>query len=150
MSTLARLPVPDFSNDPKLLVMLRNNDDKFNAWRETLGAALSHITELPESADLHEASAIVKTELQSALSGVDRATRQSPALSSARQGVVQFGLSAVGAVSAGVVTGNPVAGLIGGASTQLVQAAVNYVKAVRANRADRLVLSLAASFDSRK
>jgi hypothetical protein len=150
MSTLAQLPVPDFSDNPKLLVQLRNNDEKFNAWRQKLGAALSHVSELPDSADLDEASAIVKTELLSALSDVERSTKQSTALQAASQGVVQFGVSAVGAVSAGLATGNPVAGLIGGASTQLAQFAVNYLKALRAKRSDRLVLSLAASFDTSK
>jgi hypothetical protein len=150
MSTLAQLPVPDFSDNPKLLVQLRNNDEKFNAWRQKLGAALSHVGELPDSADLDEASAIVKTELLSALSDVERSTKQSTALQAARQGVVQFGVSAVGAVSAGLATGNPVAGLIGGASTQLAQFAVNYLKALRAKRSDRLVLSLAALFDISK
>lgn len=151
MSALAQLPVPDFSGDPKLLFQLRKNDDKFNAWRQKLGGALSHVGELPDSADFAEASAIVRTELQSALNDVERSAKQSPALQAALQGVVQFGVGAVGAgVSAGVVTGSPVAGLVAGGSTQIASGVVQYLKTLVARRSDRLVLALAASFDTEK
>jgi len=149
MSTLAQLPVPDFSDDPKLLTQLRTNDDKFNAWRQKLGAALSDIGEMPDSANFGEASAIVRTELLSALTDVERSTKQSPVLQAARHGVVQFGVGAVGAVP-GLVTGSPVAGLVGAASTALANTVVQSLQALRARRSDRLVLALAASFDTKK
>lgn len=146
-STLAQLSVPDFGGDPRFLVQLRNSDDKFNSWRQKLRGALSHVGELPDSADLGEASAIVRTELQSALIDIERSTNQSPVLQTARKGVVQFGVSAVGAVSAGYFTGSPLAGLVGGASTQFANSLLQYLKDLRARRSDRLLLALAASFD---
>ncbi len=94
-------------------------------------------------------SAIVQTELLSALADVERSTKQSPVLQAARHGVVQFGIGAVGAVSAGLVTGSPLAGLVGGASTQLVNSVVQYLKNLGERRSDRLVLALAASFDTK-
>lgn len=148
MNTLARLTVPDFTNDPKLLVALRNNDEQFNAWRQKLGGALSYVGDLPDSADFTGASAIVKTELESALSEVTASTKKSPVLTAARSGSVQFGVGAVGAISAGLATGNPVAaGLVGAASTQLTNTIINSFRSLQSRRSDRLVLALAASFE---
>lgn len=149
VGTLAQLPVPDFTNDPKLLTTLRESDDKFEAWRQKLGAALSHVGDLPDSSNFDEATDIVRTELSSALSGINASTKQSPVLRAANQGIVQFGVGAIGAVSSGLITGNPITGaLIGAASTQLGAVAINSLKGLREKRSDRLVLALAASFDT--
>lgn len=103
---------------------------------------------MPDTANLQEASEIVRTELESALSGVSKSVSKSPALQSARQGFVQFGVGAIGAVSVSeVVTGSPLAGLVSAASVELANTVVNYLKALRARRSDRLVLALAASFE---
>lgn len=148
VGTLAQLPVPDFTDDPALLTKLRDSDDKFEAWRLKLGDALSQVGELPDSSNFREATDIVRTELMSALPAIETSTTKSGVLRAANQGIVQFGLSAVGAVSAGVVTGNPIAGIIGAATTQLGAAAFNSIKSLREKRSDRLVLALAASFDA--
>lgn len=147
VSTLAQLSVPDFTTDPKLLISLRNNDEKFNAWRQTLGGALSYVGQLSDSANLADASSIVKTELMSALSGIKASTEKSSAASTARTGFVQFGVGAVGAMSAGIATGSPMAaGLVGAASTQATNFLVSSIKELQTRRSNRLVLALAASF----
>ncbi|OBH54341.1 hypothetical protein A5685_12355 [Mycobacterium colombiense] len=149
VDTLARLSVPDFRGDPKMLVHLRNSDEQFGIWRDKLGHALDLVGDMPENANLEEASDIVRTELESALSGLRKSVTQSLALRSAKNGVVQFGVGAVGAaVSASAISGSPTAGLITGASTQALNTVISYIKELRARRSDRLVLALAASFDA--
>jgi hypothetical protein len=149
LDTLARLPVPDFRSDPKLLVGLRDSDEHFGSWREKLGRALDLIGEMPDSGNLDEASDIVRTELESALPGLRKAVDRSPALRAAENGVVQFGVGAVGAASAAiVVTGSPIAGIVSGATTQALSGIVSYFKERRGKKADRLKLALAASFDT--
>lgn len=148
MSTLAQLTVPDFTSDPKLLIALRNSDEEFNAWRQKLAGALSYVGELSDSVDLAVASSIVKTELTSALSEVNASTQKSPVLSAAHSGFIQFGVGAIGAVSTGIATGNPIAaGVMGAASTQLTTFVINSIKGLQTRRSDRLVLALAASFE---
>lgn len=147
MSTLAQLSVPDFSTDPELLISLRKNDEKFNAWRQALSGALSYVGQLSDSANLAEASSIVKAELMSALSEIKAFTEKSPVVAAASTGFVQFGVGAIGAVSAGIATGSPMAaGLVGAASTQATNFLVNSIKELQARRSNRLVLALAASF----
>lgn len=149
VDSLARLPVPDFVNDPKLLVQLRNSDHKFAHWREALGNALTQLGEMPDTADLHQASDIVWAELQSTSTDIRTSVGKSSALSAARQGVVQFGVGAIGAVAASeAVTGNPLAGLVSVASAQSANTVINYLKALREKRSDRLILALTASFET--
>lgn len=149
VSSLAQLPVPNFRNDLNLLVRLRRDDDKFHFWRQKLATALAYVREMPDSPHLHEASAVVHTELITALSDINQSTRKSPVLTAASQGVVQFGVGAIGVVSSGLATGNAVtAGLVGVASAQLTQSLIDGLRALQARRSGRLILALAASFDA--
>ena len=148
LDTLARLPVPNFAGDASLLFELRNGDDRFGQWREKLGSALDVVADLTDSADFDQASLIVRAELESALPGVQQSIIKSTVLSNAQNGFIQFGVGAVSAVSAAVVTGNPVAGLIGAASSQVANFAINSVKELRKKKKDRLMVAIAASFDA--
>lgn len=149
VSSLAQLPVPNFRNDPNLLVKLRRDDDKFHFWRQKLATALAYVSEMPDSADLGEASAIVHAELMSALSDINKSTKKSSVLTTASQGIAQFGIGAIGVVSAGVASGNPmVAGLVGVASAQLAQSVIDNLRGLQAKRSGRLLLALASSFDA--
>lgn len=148
LDTLARLPVPNFAGDANLLFQLRNSDDQFGQWREKLGSALDVIADLSDSANFEQASDIVRAELESAVPGVQRSIIKSTVLSNAQNGFIQFGVGAVSAVSAAVITGNPVAGLIGAASSQVANFAINSIKELGEKRKDRLMVAIAASFDA--
>ncbi|MBU8818771.1 hypothetical protein KL864_23020 [Mycolicibacterium goodii] len=148
LDTPARLPVPNFVGDADLLLRLRNSDDQFGQWRDKLGSALDTVADLRDSADLEQASDIVRTELESAYPGVQRSIVKSTMLNNAQKGFIQFGVGAVSAVSAAMITGNPTAGLIGAASSQLANFAINSVKELGEKRKDRLMVGIAASFNA--
>jgi hypothetical protein len=107
VSSLARLPVPDFGDDAQLLIRLRREEAAFGSWRDKLGAALSAIDVLPDSADMTEAVDIVRSELDSATADINGAVNRSPALTAAKGGLRRIGVGAISAATTGLMTGNP-------------------------------------------
>lgn len=146
LSTLARLPVPDFSMDATLAARVRSDDEIFADWRGCLSAALGHIDAMPETADMAEAAAIVHAELSSATTMLTKSVRKSAFLESAKSGLADFGISAIGATATGLVTGSPWAALVSGASVQTAGVARAYIAAINKRRSERLVLDLVAAF----
>jgi hypothetical protein len=146
LTTLARLPVPVFSLNAQVVARLRSDDEAFAGWRESLGSALEHIHTMPDSADMNDAAEIVHCELSSATAGIRKSIKKSPLLESAKSGVAKFGIDAVGAATVGLVSGNPWAALVSGASAQAADAVRSYINSVNGRRSDRLVLDLVAAF----
>lgn len=146
LSHLARLPVPEFQQDADLLVRLRTDDSAFGEWRERLSRALSAINSLPDSAHMTEAADIVRTELESATAHVNQSVSRSPALTAMKGGLRRIGIGAIGAGTAGLLSGNPYVAMAALGASQLADTALAYVDERSQLRSDRLVLDVIASF----
>ncbi|TAM64109.1 hypothetical protein [Mycobacterium sp.] len=147
VSSLARLPVPDFSGDPALLARLRNDEESFSTFRERLAGALAHVEQMTDLSDLNEAAQVVHSELSFAITAVTKSVERSPALQALKGGLTRFGIAAVAAGTAGgLAAGGPWAGLAGAAAGQTVDAVRSYVEAINSRRRGRLILDVCTSF----
>lgn len=146
VSHLAGLSVPEFQHNTDLLVRLRNDDAAFGEWREKLGRALTAIDSMPDSADMSEAADIVRMELESATVQVNQSVSRSPALTAIKGGLRRIGIDAIGAGTAGLITGNPFVALAALGASQLADTALSYVSERSQHRSDRLILDVIASF----
>lgn len=146
LSTLARLPVPDFSLDFQTLARLRGDGDMFEAWRKSLRDALGHVQAMPDSADMNDAAAIVHYELSSATAVLEASIKKSPFLESTKSRAANFGIGAIGAMTTGLMTGSAWAALASGATVHAADAVRHYINSINERRSDRLVLDIVSSF----
>lgn len=150
MTTLERLgefEVPDFDSDFNTLLSLRESDE-WEAWRSALkeGVDLVHGIPYTENGAV-EARGVLTDHLKTSLFRLDRATKRSTALGSARTGSKGFVLSGLSSVVGVAATGDP-AGLLAGAVQAIGDPAWDYVRAKLAQRGSYAVLDTVIAFNN--
>lgn len=154
MAKLARVPVPDYSNNIGDLVSLRRNSDRLASFRSALADALSLIGTLPASdSQSARAAEILADSLQSRLSAVRKEADSSPLKSALRGASRRLGFTAIGAVAGASVAsslGLPFIGAAVGAASgtaiNLAETGRDVRSAASTRREARAVWRLVAAF----
>lgn len=161
MTTLARVPVPEFRGDIGALVKMRQEEDAFTEWRGHLKSALSRVESIPQSPQgVREAADVITTEMTRSAHAIGKAVRKSPFMAGLQTGQKGLGLTALGAVTGAMVTSaiapasavGPFVGAAAGAASGITKSAAEagmaYFAAARARNRERAVLNVMLTFRS--
>ena len=99
-----------------------------------------------EDASIKEASDVVSAELKDGLAQITKAAKKSPAITAVKGGLTGLAITGVTAGTTGLITGNPWVGLASGAVGKVADGVVTYVKALKEQRKQRLILDVAMYF----
>jgi len=147
LSNLARLTLPGLQLPTEELVRVRQDEDNFAAWRDSLGKALDQIDLIAPSDTWDvEAAAVVQEELTPFSDKLARAVKKSPALTALTKASQNLSLAAAGAAAGGAAGGSWVPAVAGGAATKLLEGVKSYLEERQEQRADRAVQAVCASF----
>lgn len=150
LTKLASMGVPEMALSIADLVRVRESEEAFANWRESLQRALDQVELMPDTTSSwqKEAREVVAGELGPLVERLERATRRSPALSALGAGKKNFVLGGFGAISGAAITQDLMGGVVGAAVAAGLTMGDAYVRALRDRRVDRASLQLALIFTS--
>jgi hypothetical protein len=152
LTKIAGLAVPNYSLEIPGLVAIRQNEEAFAVWRSTLSSALDQVCQLPDSTEdwVREARGIVSAEMAPVRETLEKTTRRSPAMTSAKTGIRSLAFSAFGAAAGALAGDSFTAAIAGAAAGQAGELLVQYLAAAKERRQARAVLDLMLTFSGGK
>jgi hypothetical protein len=150
LKTLAALEVPALTGDISKLVALRESESSFAEWRSKLGDALKYVGELGDEASINEASDVVHAQLMDGLAPIAKAAKKSPILAAMKGTFTGLIVTGMTAGTSAAMTGKLWQPLASGAVGKVADGVVAYMKALKEQRQQRLILDVAMYFENKR
>lgn len=151
---LVSLSVPDFSDNPRELIALRQSSDSLHEFRLALDDALTALADVPDTPDAAtEAAAVVADVLAGRLQPVAREAERAPFATATRSFGRQLSFAALGAATGAAVlgaAGMPAVGALAGAASTTVVNGADRIRGlltdVKSRRDSKAVWEVVTSF----
>jgi hypothetical protein len=148
LTALASLAVPRIQGAVKELVAIRQSDEAFALWRQSLASAITQLNRIPVDDEnwQEDANGIIYAELEPMRSKISRTVAKSPLLSSLQTGTSRMLLAGVGAVGGWTLGGGIPSALSTSAITLGLDGIAAYLRAVKERSVNQAILDLALLF----